>query len=124
MQFTYFLINGLILGFFTFILQYILDLKLKNFFNYHQLISSILTIMPFMFINFMSQKKIIFKKNGSFAKFILSSLFIMFMISITNEFFNRFNFFNYNTINLNFMFSAIIYAPLSFLIKKNIIFNR
>ena len=123
MQFILFLINGLVFGVFTFILQYIIDFKLQKTFVFHQLIASILTITPFIFINFISQKKIIFKRNGSFVKFILSSIFIMLMISITSEILNKYSFFNYYGFNLSFAFAALINAPLSFLIKKNIIFS-
>ena len=123
MQFILFLINGLVLGIFTFILQYIIDIRLQKLFLYHQLIASILTITPFIFINFISQKKIIFRRNGSFAKFILSSIFIMLMVSITSEILNKYSFLNYYGFNLAFAVAALINAPLSFLIKKNIIFS-
>ena len=122
MQFILFLINGLVLGVFTLILQYIIDLKLQKFFLYHQLIASILTITPFILINFISQRKFIFKRNGSFVKFILSSIFIMLMVSITSEILSKYSFLNYYGFNLSFAFAALINAPLSFLIKKNIIF--
>ena len=124
MQFFLFLVNGFVLGVFTFIFQYVIDFKLQKFFAHHQLISSIVTITPFMFINFLSQKKIIFKRNGSFIKFILSSIFIMLMISITSEIFNRYSLFNYYGFNLSFAFAALVNFPFSFLIKKNIIFSN
>ena len=124
MQFFSFLANGLILGVITFIFQHVVDLELKSSFIYHQLLSTIIAMTPLMFINFLSQKKLIFKKNGSFPKFILSNLFIMLLISTASELFNRFNIFIFYDLNLNFLFAALIISPTSFFIKKYFIFSH
>ena len=127
MRFFLFLINGLVLGIFTFIAQYIVDNAIERFFIYHQLIASLLTISPFIFLNFYSQKKIIFKKRGSIIRFLASSIFIMILISLLTEMFSQHAIFNFHfmkkEINLNFIFAAGAIAPLSFYIKKNIVFK-
>lgn len=124
MQFIFFLVNGVILGLITFIFQYVVDLELRPLFVYHQLLSTIVAMTPLMFINFLTQKNLIFKKKGSFPKFILSNLFIMFLVSTASELFNKFNIFIFYDFNLNFLFAALIISPTSFLIKKYFIFSR
>jgi hypothetical protein len=126
-SFILFLINGFFLGFFTIVTQYLIDYAISGIFVYHYLIASLLTITPFMFINFILQRKIIFKKKGSVIKFFCSSILIMVLISSLAEVFNNYAFFNFNimkvNLNLNFIFSAIIISPLSFFMKKNIVFK-
>jgi hypothetical protein len=126
-SFILFLINGFFLGFFTIISQYLIDYAISGIFYYHYLIASLLTITPFMFVNFMLQRKIIFKKGGSIIKFFCSSILIMILISLLAEVFNTYTLFNLNimkiNLNLNFIFSAIFIAPLSFFMKKNIVFK-
>ena len=126
-SFILFLINGFFLGLFTIVTQYLIDYAISGIFVYHYLIASLLTITPFMFINFILQRKIIFKKKGSVIKFFCSSILIMVLISLLAEVFNNYTFFNFNimkvNLNLNFIFSAIIISPLSFFMKKNIVFK-
>jgi hypothetical protein len=120
-SFILFLINGFFLGFFTIISQYLIDYAISGIFYYHYLIASLLTITPFMFVNFMLQRKIIFKKGGSIIKFFCSSILIMILISLLAEVFNTYTLFNLNimkiNLNLNFIFSAIFIAPLSFFMR-------
>ena len=127
MRFVYFLINGIVLGVLTYISQFLLNEILKNSFIYHQLIASILTIIPFIGFNFLSQKKIIFKRHGSIKRFLISSFFIMFLISGATEIFSQYNLFIFNLngkqVNLNFIFAAGFFAPISFYLKKKFVFR-
>ena len=127
MQFVYFLINGIVLGVLTYFSQFLLNEILKNSFVHHQLIASILTITPFIGLNFLSQKKIIFRKHGSIKRFLISSCFIMFLVSGTTEIFSQYNLFifdlNEKEVNLNFIFAAGIFAPISFYLKKKFVFR-
>jgi hypothetical protein len=127
-QFILFLINGGIIGGLTFITQTYLDLLMQNYTSNHQMFSSILTILPFILINFNSQKKIIFKKKGSITKFFIANISIMLLVTFLNVTFNKYYIFNFEymnqVLNLNFIFAAIFIAPLSFLIQKKIVFSR
>jgi hypothetical protein len=122
-QFLFFLINGGILGLIVLLLQRFIDLELEQTTEYHQLISSIFAISPIIVINFFSQKKIIFKRNGSFIKFLAINFLLMLFVSLTSELFNKYNLFNYKELNLNFLIAALIFAPISFFLKKYFIFH-
>jgi hypothetical protein len=128
MQFILFLINGGVIGVLTFVSQTYLDLLMQNYTTNHQMISSILTILPFIIINFNSQKRIIFKRKGNIAKFFIAHISIMFLVTFLNVALNKYSIFNFeymaHVLNLNFIFAAIFIAPLSFLIQKKIVFYK
>lgn len=128
MEFLLFLINGLILGGLATVIQYLMNKSLEDIFIYHQMIATVLTMSPIIFINFLSQKKIIFKKHGSIILFFFSCIFIMLLVSVGTEIFNQYKLFNYrNTLfdlNLNFVAAGLMSAPISYLLKKYIVFKN
>lgn len=127
MRFLLFLINGGILGLLTFICQNLLNNFLNLFTKYSQFFSSLIIIIPFVFLNYYSQKKIIFKKKGSISLFFGTNLLIMLLVSTLTqllEFFSSLTFYyDGYKINLCFIISALTIAPLSFFLKKKYVFN-
>ncbi len=91
------------------------------------MIASVLAMSPIIFINFLSQKKIIFKKHGSIILFFFSCIFIMLLVSIGTEIFNQYKLFNYKNslfdLDLNFVAAGLLSAPISYLLKKYIVFK-
>jgi hypothetical protein len=85
-EFFYFLVNGSILGGVLLILQFIIYKILGDSSDFAYISSIVLSYIPLIFINFFLQRKIIFKKDGIFVKFLLSNIFIMLMISSISPF--------------------------------------
>ena len=85
-EFFYFLVNASILGVVFLILQFIVYKILGDPSDFAYVSSIILSYIPLIFINFFLQRKIIFKKDGIFVKFLLSNIFIMLMISSISPF--------------------------------------
>lgn len=85
-EFFYFLINASILGVIFLILQFIVYKILGDSSDFAYIASIIFSYIPLIFINFFLQRKIIFKKDGIFVKFLFSNIFIMLMISSISPF--------------------------------------
>lgn len=85
-EFFYFLVNASILGVVFLILQFIVYKILGDSSDFTYVSSIILSYIPLIFINFFLQRKIIFKKDGIFVKFLLSNIFIMLVISSLSPF--------------------------------------
>ena len=85
-EFFYFLVNGSILGVVLLIFQFIVFKILGDSSDFSYISSIILSYVPLIFINFFLQRKIIFKKDGIFLKFLLSNIFIMLLISSISPF--------------------------------------
>ncbi|MBT5400537.1 hypothetical protein HOL24_08355 [bacterium] len=85
-EFFYFLVNGSILGVVFLILQFIVYKILGDSSDFAYVSSIILSYIPLIFINFFLQRRIIFKKDGIFVKFLLSNIFIVLIISSISPF--------------------------------------
>ena len=125
--FMLFMMNGGVLGLLTYLIQNFLNQFLTNFAEYRNFISSFIVIIPFVFLNFFIQRKIIFRVSGRFFRFVCANFFVLFMISLLTEISFRiypveimFNDFPYH---LNFIFVAIVMMPVSFILKRNYVFT-
>jgi len=125
--FTLFMMNGGVLGLLTYLIQNFLNQFLTNFAEYRNFISSFIVIIPFVFLNFFIQRKIIFRVSGRFFRFVCANFFVLFMISLLTEISFRiypveiiFNDFPYH---LNFIFVALVMMPVSFILKRNYVFT-
>ena len=108
MTFIRFLLNGTILGALTFIVQFYLDSYISLISKYHQLYSSIVVIMPFILINFLSQKHFVFK----IGSYLINNLKIAQFMILDHSF------------NLSFVLASIICVPISFILKSRLVFNK
>jgi len=128
MTFIRFLLNGAILGALTFIVQFYLDSYISLISEYHQLYSSIVVIMPFILINFLSQKHFVFKRNGFFFRFLFANGLIMMLVSIGSYLINNLKIAQFmildHSFNLSFVLASIICVPISFILKSRLVFNK
>jgi len=125
MRFSLFLLNGAILGILTAGLQKILNGHIQNFSAHHEAISSALAITPFIFINFILQKTIIFRTKGCIYRFIISNGIVMILVSVTVEIYQNIGIINFNGLQYNpsFVLAALSVAPISYLMKKYFVFK-
>jgi len=124
--FSLFIINGGILGLLTYLIQNFLNQFLEGFLEYRNFVSSFLVIVPFLFLNFFIQRRIIFRVRGRFIRFAAANFLILVLISLLTEVSFRLypmqiivNDFPYR---LNFIFVSLLLMPLSFLLKRNFVF--
>ena len=125
--FTLFVINGGVLGILTYLIQNFLNQSLANFAEYRNFVSSFVVIIPFVFLNFFIQRKIIFRVRGRFFRFVCANFFVLFMVSLLTEISFRiypveiiFNDFSYH---LKFIVVALVMMPVSFILKRNYVFT-
>ena len=84
-----------------------------------------LTLIPF---NFLSQRKIIFKKKGVFWKFLILNLITMLAVSLLSGIFynilHDFELFELGASNTCFVIAASLFSYPSFLLKKHFVFKH
>jgi hypothetical protein len=124
--FSLFVINGGILGLLTYLIQNFLNQFLEGFLEYRNFVSSFLVIVPFLFLNFFIQRRVIFRVRGRFIRFAAANFLILVLISLFTEISFRLyplqimiNDFPYR---LNFIFVSLLLMPLSFFLKRNFVF--
>jgi len=124
--FSLFIINGGILGLLTYLIQNFLNQFLDGFLEYRNFVSSFLVIVPFLFLNFFIQRRIIFRVRGRFIRFAAANFLILVLISLLTEVSFRLYpmqiIVNDFTYRLNFIFVSLLLMPLSFLLKRNFVF--
>ena len=81
-QYLKFLINGGLLGLLACLIQFIIFRCIEKDSSFAYAISSFITYLPLLFINFIIQKKWVFIRDGVFWKFALANVFIMFLVVI------------------------------------------
>ena len=116
--FSLFVINGGILGLLTYLIQNFLNQFLEGFLEYRNFVSSFLVIVPFLFLNFFIQRRIIFRVRGRFIRFAAANFLILVLI-LLYPFKIIINDFPYR---LNFIFVSLLLMPLSFFLKRNFVF--
>jgi hypothetical protein len=82
LQFFLFFTNGIILGFVSLLLQGAIYNAIGNNSSLAYGVATFLTYLPLVFINFIIQREWIFKKHGTFWRFLISNLSIMAMVSL------------------------------------------
>jgi len=124
--FSLFIINGGILGLLTYLIQNFLNQFLDGFLEYRNFVSSFLVIVPFLFLNFFIQRRVIFRVRGRFIRFAAANFLILVLISLLTEVSFRLYpmqiIVNDFTYRLNFIFVSLLLMPLSFLLKRNFVF--
>ena len=85
-QYVIFFFNGGILGIFAILIQ-LLIYSFIGAGNLNYAIASASTYFPLIVINFLIQKKFIFKRSGLFFRFILASMIIMILVSVLSPIF-------------------------------------
>ena len=81
-QYFKFFINGGILGVIAWGLQLTIYQSLGGSSSLKYAIAAALTYLPLIVANFIIQRKLIFKQNGTFGKFIMANLLIMLLIKL------------------------------------------
>ncbi|SMC49426.1 GtrA family protein [Rhizobium sp. RU36D] len=81
-EYIKFFINGGILGLLAWGIQLWLFTILDGDSGYVYAIASAVTYLPLIVINFIIQKKLIFKRQGIFWRFVVSNLSIMIFVSL------------------------------------------
>ncbi len=124
-QFILFAINGAILGVTSWASQlWIYQLLGGGSINYA--ISTALIYPPFVAINFMIQRHAIFLRKGCFVKFIGINLLIMGLVSLLSPIIRWIVSMHFDPVlgdRLGFAVAAVLCVPLSFLLKKNWVFE-
>lgn len=124
-----FLVNGGIIGFISWLLQILfyesLSFLLPGF--YYQMIASVYMAFFFaMVISYITLRRFVFKKNGSFLLFSLVSFFMITIVGVVSQLLeqsmikNNFDF----LVFVSYPVAALIVSPLSYFIKNKMIFNR
>lgn len=80
-QILFFFINGGVLGLFAIALHRGLYRLLGDADASFYALASGLTYIPLILVNFISQRTMIFKRNGAFVKFVASNLVMMALVS-------------------------------------------
>jgi putative flippase GtrA len=81
-QYLWFCINGGILGIVSLGMQAMIYQSMDVNSGSAYGVATALTYVPLMFINFMIQRRWIFKKNGLFWRFVVANLSIMVLVSL------------------------------------------
>ena len=125
-QYIKFFINGGILGVVSWALQLIIYRTIGLDSSFAYAIATALTYVPLVVINFMIQRKWIFKRVGLFWKFVMANLTIMFLVSLFSPAF-RFLVGYVAGIEwgdrLGFVLAAIVMSVPSFFLKRSYVFN-
>lgn len=87
LQYSKFFINGCILGVFAIGLQILIFDLLSSESSYAYALSSALTYIPLIVLNFFIQRRWIFKRSGMFVRFVFANLVIMLLVSVLSSVF-------------------------------------
>ncbi|RCX00373.1 GtrA-like protein [Marinomonas foliarum] len=123
-----FFLNGGVIGLLSWILQaafLYLFLTFDFFSEYGPAISVWLAFFIILFLNFFSMKKFVFNKDGSPLKFLISTTLMIFLAGLLTQFITE-KIYSYGLdgfVYLSYPVSALLISPLSYVIKKNIVFN-
>ena len=125
-QYLKFFINGGLIGLISIALQALIFFAIGGYSNFLYGVASALTYAPLILINFYIQRRWIFKKEGVFIRFIVTNIFIMFLVSLLApllrfyleplsgvEWANR----------LSFAVAAILISPPSFFLQRTFVFK-
>ena len=127
-SFVRFMLNGAIMGLFSWALQYFFFIILNDYafyFKYKLATSVWLSFCIVLFINYFSQRKLVFKRSGNFFSFLTATLIAILLVGILAEFVLT-HLVNAGFENLSFLaypIAALTIAPLTFLAKRNFVFR-
>ena len=126
--FIYFMINGGSIGLFSWVLQLLLyySTEFIDFPNAYRVTFSVwASFVVVMVINFITQKKLIFKRRGSFLRFGLSTTFLIFCVSVLSAFlYGLIEPLNVGYAEIfSYPLSALIFAPIAYYIKSKFVFK-
>ena len=82
LQFIKFFINGGLIGVASIFFQSLIYTLLKESIPFSYAISTALTYVSLVFINFQAQRKLIFYRKGVFLRFLISNFLIMVLVSL------------------------------------------
>ena len=123
-----FFINGGVIGCVSWILQSLMLLILNYldvFPKFNVAISVWFAFFIILFVNFFSMKKFVFKKNGSPYRFLMATTFMIFVVGIFTEYASsmmiKMGYEEYSYIA--YPISALLLSPISYIIKKNLVFR-
>lgn len=88
-QYLFFFINGCVLGMFAWALQIQLYKLMGSGGLVAYAVATALTYAPLIVANCMIQRYLIFRMHGLFIRFLLSSLFIMVLVSLVSPAFKQ-----------------------------------
>lgn len=88
-QYFWFCINGGILGVVSLVLQALIYRAIGLNTGLAYGLATAMTYVPLVVVNFVIQKRWIFKKNGLFWRFVLANLSIMVLVSLSAPIFRR-----------------------------------
>lgn len=126
-EYAKFFINGGILGVAAWGLQLLIYHALDNNTSTSYAIASILTYLPLVLVNYMIQRRWIFKKSGIFSRFVIANLSIMLFVSLASPLFRRIIDLLFGIPwgdNGGFVAAALISSIPSFFIKRHWVFGK
>jgi putative flippase GtrA len=122
-----FIINGIVLGLLTYLSQDYVNNALSDSTEYHQLISSVIVILPFILLNFYAQRTFVFQRNGGVFKFFVANITVMLLISTGSYLLNNLGLgivtVFQTSFNLSFVFAAVVCFPISYSLKRFYVFR-
>ena len=124
-QYLKFLINGGLLGLLACLIQFIIFKCIEKDSSFAYAISSLITYLPLLIINFILQKKWVFARDGIFWRFVLANILIMLMVSLLSPLCRYIIYLNSESSiadALGFAMAAILCSVPSFLIKRRYVF--
>ena len=125
-QFFFFLINGVLLGFLALGFQIGVYWLLGSSGNFAYAIASAITYIPLIAINFVIQRALIFHAEGVLTRFIMASIFIMFLVStlsaLAHDIIGKFFGVTFSTY-ISFGLASLLGAAPSFMLSKLWVFK-
>ena len=125
-QYIKFLVNGGILGIVSWVLQIAIYRAIGGNTSMEYAMATALTYMPLVIINFLIQRKWIFKQEGLFWRFVAANLTIMVLVSVFSPFF-RALIISVASVEWGdrggFALAAIVMSIPSFFFKRFFVFN-
>lgn len=125
-QYFWFFVNGGILGLISMGMQSVIYQAVGVRSGLAYAFASMLTYVPLIIINFIIQRRWIFRRNGLFWRFVLANLSIMVLVSLFSPLFRLLITWGVGIEwgdRVGFALAAIVMSIPSFLLKRVFVFN-
>ncbi len=128
-KFFRFLLNGGAIGFLSWLLQLLILDVLHLFFEETKFLIVLSVWGAFIIslaINYIGMRFFVFQKKGGFIKFSAATSFMIFLVGFfTGVIYNLIGYWSeYIATTFSYPIAALLLAPISYLIKKNLVFSK